>query len=608
MKFRNKILLAIWSVVFGLLIAGYVLVNYLTRASIEERSAQFLRTSRSTVAELNALRLEEVSRSSQIIAETPRLKAVVELSDRNTIRQLAKEFNNSTLADFFLLTDPKGLPLAQLVDGQFPAITLSPPATVLQALSGMTVTDLWNLDTMVFRCASSPVMVGADLLGTATIGNRIDDESLASMKTLTGSDIILVVGNRSVASTLEGRAQTELAEWIAGGGLASQRAAGQEVVTLGAAGDRYGLIFCPLNATVPTPTHVIGVLLVRGIGQEVRAVLRPVMETFLLLSIIVLVVTVGIGLIISRGITRPIAALVRGTTEVSQGNYDQKIEVGGGEELSFLARKFEEMSQSLKEKIGQLAEQNTELDLALRKLRQTQDELVKSERLAATGSLTAQLSHEINNPIHNIQSCLQTALKRTAAGAPGRDLLEVAVEEVDRLARLTQQLLNVFRTSMVQEPGIPLSLNKVIEEVLVASGEELKTHRVAVELLLCPSLPMVLGSADKLKQVFLNLFLNARDAMPEGGGLRIETAKTNGDVRVTVADTGIGIPAANIHRIFDAFFTTKHKVSGVGLGLSVTYGIVRQHNGSIEVKSEGGSGTTFTLRFPSIAHQQDTTA
>ncbi len=159
-------------------------------------------------------------------------------------------------------------------------------------------------------------------------------------------------------------------------------------------------------------------------------------------------------------------------------------------------------------------------------------------------------------------------------------------------------MLDVYRTSMVPIEHEPVQVNDVINDVVTSSAQVLKDHHISTRLLLAPRLPIIEGSRDKLKQVFLNLFLNARDAMPKGGTLSIETAQQNGGIAVTVVDTGVGIPPENINRIFDAFFTTKSKVSGVGLGLSVTYGIVRQHGGTITVKSKAGQGASFNLTFP----------
>ncbi|HUI63949.1 MAG TPA: ATP-binding protein, partial [Bacteroidota bacterium] len=218
----------------------------------------------------------------------------------------------------------------------------------------------------------------------------------------------------------------------------------------------------------------------------------------------------------------------------------------------------------------------------------------------ATGKLTAQLAHEINNPIHNIQSCLQTALQRLPRDAKGRDLIELAVEEVGRMSRLTRQMLDIYRSSRIPTQFQNVDIASVLSETLESTREDLARSRISVRTIIDQDLPPVSGSADKLKQVFLNLVLNARDAMPEGGELEASAHGENGSVRVVIRDSGIGIARENIDRIFDAFFTTKEKVSGVGLGLTVCYGIVSQHSGSITVTSQLGHGSTFTVLLPAV--------
>jgi len=339
----------------------------------------------------------------------------------------------------------------------------------------------------------------------------------------------------------------------------------------------------------------------KPVEREVAAALKPVFRSFIVLSILVLALTAMVGYVISQGITRPIAALVRGTTEISRGNYDYSISVGSDAELRYLAEKFTEMSNALKEKMHELADRNERLEETLLQLKETQAELLKSERLAATGKLTAQLSHEINNPVHNIQSCLQTLNKRLhhlPAAAHERELLDVALEEISRLAKLTRQMLDVYRTSMAPIEHEELQLNDIVNDVIASCSGAMEQQHICVKLLLSPALPVMEGSKDKLKQVFLNLFLNAKDAMPNGGTLTVETLNDRGSILARVSDTGIGIPRENINRIFDAFFTTKSSVSGVGLGLSVTYGIIRQHGGAITADSSPGKGALFTVTFP----------
>jgi two-component system NtrC family sensor kinase len=228
---------------------------------------------------------------------------------------------------------------------------------------------------------------------------------------------------------------------------------------------------------------------------------------------------------------------------------------------------------------------------------------VQSERLAATGKMAAQLSHEINNPIHNARSLLESSLRRVEDDAEVRELISLALGEVTRMATLTRQLLDVYRGSVVESSMGPVDLRALLLDMGRANRELLLRTGIRLEVSVPDSLPCVHGSGDKLKQVFLNLILNARDAMPEGGMLGIATRIHEGAVEVHVSDTGVGIPAEHRSRIFEAFFTTKKEVSGVGLGLAVSYGIVMQHKGSIAVDSNPGKGTVFTVRLPLTTDQ-----
>jgi signal transduction histidine kinase len=212
--------------------------------------------------------------------------------------------------------------------------------------------------------------------------------------------------------------------------------------------------------------------------------------------------------------------------------------------------------------------------------------------------MTAQLSHEINNPIHNIQSLLETSLRKMREDDPVRGLVGVAREEVARLAKLTRQMLELFRGSVVEVEREPVNVADLIGEVASMFSENLARENIVMNIDTEPELPCIAGSRDKLKQVLINLVLNAKDAQPHGGRITIKTRTDRGSVNIKVADTGPGIPSEHLDRVFDAFFTTKTEVSGVGLGLTVSHGIIQQHNGRISVESSPGRGTTFTISLP----------
>ena len=610
MKFRNKILLAIWGVVLLLLLITSVIIRYWTGVQVESRSGEELRSNHTTIRELNALRSEEIMKSAEVVAATPRLMAVVDLGDRNTALQIVDELNRSIVSDLFLLTDSHGRWLARIIDGKESPVSPGDTALLFRGNLQESQPRIRQIGRSVYRCATAPVVVGPDRerVGTLTVGFRFEQQDLDAIKAMTNSDIVLLVGDTVILSTLSPASQSKFIAWLQHSGRTGSdssdlfHTSGKQpsVVPIQTVSDNY-LATVVLLDNGAAPGVPVSFVVLKSVGLEIESALKPVFDTFIILSLLVLLLTALLGYVISQGITRPIAALVRGTAEISRGNYDYNISVGSDAELKYLAERFQEMSNALKDKMSQLAERNAEVEGALQQLKAMQAELVKSERLAATGKLTAQLSHEINNPVHNIQSCLQTLMKRLRASAENErevELLDVALEEVDRLAKLTRQMLDVYRTTIVPIEREPVMLNDVVTEVITTSRDMLAKQNIRVALSLASSLPPIRGSKDKLKQVFLNLFLNARDAMPQGGTLTIETHKQDGYLIVKVADTGVGISPENINKIFDAFFTTKSTVSGVGLGLSVTYGIIRQHDGTISVQSTLGEGTVFNIQLP----------
>jgi signal transduction histidine kinase len=608
MTFRNKILLSIWAVVLSLLIITFFILNYWMRSRIRETFTGELQTGLSTVAVHEKLQSAQLIRASRVIAESPRLRAVVELGDDRTAYQLLQELNKTTLSQLIVLTDREGRPLVQVRHGSKDHWDIAYSQVIQSALHDVASTEVASIRDGIYRVVSVPMVVETELVGTLTIGFEITGNDLATLKRATNCDILLVSERKTFLSTLDSAEARSLVSMIRLP-RSNQFTSGQEstgtAFSFRTDGGEYLGSTYRLSQQDGTDSSEVFYLMLKPLGREVRQAMTSVLGTFGVVSLIFLVLTTIIGLFISRGITRPISELVRGTTEISQGNYDYSIRVRGRDELSILAQRFKAMSSSLKEKISELAklnrdlvDRNRDLDETLRKLQSAQEEIVRSERLAATGKMTAQLAHEINNPIHNIQSCLNTALKRLPQETRGRDLIEVAYDEAGRLSRLSGQMLNFYRGSLVEEELKPTNLNDMLDEIVLLMQDELSASKITLRREIKKELPVVRGSRDKLKQVILNLISNAREAMPQGGHMDIVASAENGTVRLAVKDDGVGIAKENLSRIFDAFFTTKKEVSGVGLGLSVCYSIVHQHGGTISVASSVGRGTTFTVLLP----------
>jgi two-component system NtrC family sensor kinase len=227
-----------------------------------------------------------------------------------------------------------------------------------------------------------------------------------------------------------------------------------------------------------------------------------------------------------------------------------------------------------------------------------EEQMSQTEKLTSLGLLAAGVAHEVNTPLAVISSYIQMLAKQMPEGDPRQSIIEKIVKQTFRASEIVNNLLNFSRTGPSALADI--DVNRVVEETLSLVAHPLKTSQVQVVKHLGEGLPPVRGSANKLQQVFLNLFLNARDAMPAGGVLEVKTATHNGSVEIEIADTGNGIPRDHIHKIFDPFFTTKPGGRGTGLGLSVSYGIIKEHAGKIDVRSTPGRGTSFHLEFPAV--------
>jgi two-component system NtrC family sensor kinase len=228
-------------------------------------------------------------------------------------------------------------------------------------------------------------------------------------------------------------------------------------------------------------------------------------------------------------------------------------------------------------------------------------QLSQSDKLSSIGLLAAGVAHEVNTPLAVISSYAQMLSKQLQGDPQKSGLMEKITRQTFRASEIVNNLLNFSRTSGTEFAEV--DVNRIILDTMALLEHQFKTAKIRVQDELGGHVPPISGNAGRLQQVFLNLFLNARDAMPEGGTLRV--ASSNGDgVSVVVSDTGSGIAQEHIRRIYDPFFTTKaspqnaQQSRGTGLGLSVTYGIIQEHAGKIRVESRPGEGTTFYLDFP----------
>jgi len=232
-----------------------------------------------------------------------------------------------------------------------------------------------------------------------------------------------------------------------------------------------------------------------------------------------------------------------------------------------------------------------------RKLHTTQEQLLQSEKLAAMGRLTSQIAHELNNPLYGIMNTLELMKTEIPAGNKRRKLLEMSLSETVRVTDMLRKMLSFSKPD--QEERAPVDINTILDEILLLHEKQLWEHSIKMVHSFADDLGKVHASKNQLRQVFLNLISNARDAMPEGGRLTVATEGDDYFVHITVSDNGVGIKEEHLDLVFETFFTTKtDSVKGVGLGLSVCYGFIKDHGGDIKVDSRMGEGTTFSISLP----------
>jgi len=360
-------------------------------------------------------------------------------------------------------------------------------------------------------------------------------------------------------------------------------------------------------------TRVLGILDVslplKPVEQQARAI---TLQTVLSTTLVVVIGAAFVILFTRRFVATPIHQLITGTKALSVTQLDRPIEISrGSQELDELVDSFNRMRERLKVAVDELnemqqgleskvAERTAQLEIAHRKLIQT-------DRLASLGQLAASVAHEINNPVSGVLN-LSILLERLMNGGQfpaGREAefqkyLGQISTETARVGRIVSDLLAFSRRSKPQRT--PADLNKLVRSTLGLVGHKLKLINAQTVLDLQEDLPLVKCDPSQMQQVILNLILNGAQAMQAKGGgeLRIRTRVIAHDdeVELRVSDTGEGIPPENLSKIFDPFFTTKAEGKGVGLGLAVLYGIIKAHDGEVEVTSRRNEGTSFTVTLP----------
>ncbi len=355
------------------------------------------------------------------------------------------------------------------------------------------------------------------------------------------------------------------------------------------------------------PAHrVLGVLDVRMSLKSLDESVVKTQNTMLLYAIAaILLVCIIVGFYLSLTVLKPVHALMIGAQQISSGNLDSRIHVKGKHELGLLARTFNDMTSSLKHEKDE--NQRWSETLQVRVAEKTEElntinkQIVHIEKMASLGKLAATVAHELNNPLEAILTYAKLTIRRLKRAGSGKELLEdveLIARETDRCGSIVKNLL-LFSKKRAGEFTIA-AVRPIVEQAAQLVRHHCEISNIRMELRFPDHEVRLMCDENQIKQALVALFVNAVEAMQGGGAITVEVRNDGVDlpVVVTIADSGIGIPEADLPYIFEPFFSTKKEVSGVGLGLSVVYGIVERHGGKISVTSAPGKGTTFSLSFP----------
>ncbi len=346
--------------------------------------------------------------------------------------------------------------------------------------------------------------------------------------------------------------------------------------------------------------RIIGMLFVGMLEKPYIDLRDRVMLTFTGIAGLCVVFLLVILFFITSSITNPLRRMVLATQRIAHGDLNHHVEFDFRDEVGQLAKSFNQMTENLKVANENLIQWGKTLEKRVeertRELRDMQTHLIQSEKLASLGKMAAGVAHEINNPLTSILINTHLMLEKLEKKHDFYDNLSLIADETSRCTQIVKGLLEFSRQNPPQK--VFTNINELIERTTQLLENQASFLNIRIIRELDAGLPAIKLDRNKVQQVFWNLMLNACDAMPNGGQLLI-TDRLSEDgkyIEVRFIDNGIGIPKENLNKLFDPFFTTKG--SGTGLGLAVSYGIIEQHDGRIEVKSEVGQGTVFTLSFP----------
>jgi signal transduction histidine kinase len=610
-RLRTKLIVPYFLLTLFIAAVGTYITTALVSSSVEERfNNQLIEAAR--VAEEGLVRQEsEHLNNLRLMAFTNGVPAATAARDRLSLNNLLLPIVVNNGIEVVTVIDRTGvevLTLALRLEADQYVIrensdlsTFDPVARVLRAerdLAGDKFVGFLDTEHGPYFFTTAPVRDNANqLVGVLMIGTRMETV-LARLKQQALADIIVLDGNGAVVATT----LAEPAEGYAALAMTPSQVAQVE----GSPPQNFSLYnreFGRVNSTLVVRDQAVGIIgsvLSRDyIVQSTNVSRWVIIAFFLFLTLLV----AALGYVLARLIARPILRLRQVSQAVAAGDLDQRTGLQQADEIGDLAGAFDVMTLRLRERTAEAARlydiatrRNSELVEAYEKLRRTQQQLIQSEKLSAIGQLTAGIVHDVKNPLAVIKGLAELMEDDPALDEINRKNLAQIGEHVNRANRIVGDLMKFARQSNLEM--LPGDMRLTLETVERLTSYLAKQSRVKVINDLPAAAIIATYDSQQIEQVLVNLVQNAIQAMPDGGTLRLNLSQVGQTVAIAVQDTGTGIKPENLGKIFDPFFTTKPAGEGTGLGLAVSYGIVANHGGKIDVESTVGKGTTFTVLLP----------
>jgi signal transduction histidine kinase/ActR/RegA family two-component response regulator len=574
---RTKLLVAILAVVCSLTTAVLTLVQVRMSRHVREELASSMTAEAASFTKIADGAQQQNDRSALLLADLPILKALLSTRDAATVQDGSAALLGTSGADMLLLEGTGGELLA--FHSTVPGLSTAKVAPLAGATGRH---DLWFCDGHLLQVSFAPVHLGPAverrLLGRVALGNEISPATVAETRAFSAGSLVFVQDYKVLLGSLANERWPEFNAWLRG----SPALAGSiQEMKLG--GERYFV-----SSVVLAGEHPVLLFSVQSYDQA-TSFLASLNRMLLLVGVLAIVCGAVIGFVLSRQIIRPLEQLAEGARRLENGDFDFRVLAPGEDEVAGLTRAFERMRTSLK---------------------RSREDLMHAARLEAVGRVAGSVAHDFNNLVMVIHGYSDLLLE--SATSQTRPWIEEIRRAGDRASALTRQIL-AFSRKETAAPQI-VDPNKII-------GEMMKMIR----LLLGPGIELSLQLAQQpasiridptqLEQIVMNLAVNARDAMPDGGKLLIATrlarvdlagqgpaaeVKPQTHVLLSVSDNGCGMHQETLERIFEPFFTTKASGKGTGLGLATVCHIVEQCQGHVSVRSEVGVGTTFDVYLPAL--------